>query len=143
MTFDMFRRVVSSVAVRLVWTLWLLFGMVAVPVGAQEAADWTNGTKQVDGETARLELSTDELDLSTYEMDLRYRMISQAIGLVIGLVVLHFVQVKLKINRGYFWFMVVGVTFLFVLNSFRPKYDANQPLPSTSDPPTYAPTTVR
>ena len=57
--------------------------------------------------TPSLELPSDP-ELATNEANLRYRMILQMVAIVIGLIALHLMQVKLKIPRGYFWFVVGG-----------------------------------
>lgn len=119
--------------------------LVASPI----AVAWAQGdsesstTRSEQQEPTRFKLSVPETDLATYEAELRYRMIWKMVGFVLLLGFLHLVQVKLKINRAYFWFMVCGVIFLFVLNGYRPKYDPNQKRLQSNDPPTYAPTHAR
>jgi len=70
-------------------------------------------------------------------------MYMQLIGAVLGLVVPHLIQVKFKIHRGYFWFVVGGVIVAMVLNSYRPKYDPNRSSPTSDSAPEYAPLKAR
>ena len=119
-----------------------LIAIQSVTAWSQDEAKkdfFTDGPDQ----PTRFKLRVPETDIAVYEAELRYRMYLQMIGFLVLLGVLHLVQVKLKIHRGYFWFMVGGVIFLCMLNSYRPKIDLNKPRPTSDEPPTYAPTHAR
>ncbi|MBX9656678.1 hypothetical protein K2Y11_23925 [bacterium] len=118
------------------WTFVVLF--------IYQGTAWSQemGVERLSGHDSKpsMELAAPETDIAIYETELRYRMIVQLIGFIVALGVLHLIQVKLKINRAYFWFVVGGVILMFALTSYLPKSDPNKPRPQTDDSPTYAPT---
>ncbi len=112
--------------------------------------NWKEQSEETDREIPQLKLGKSP-DVAIYESELRYRMISQIILLSVGFSlavgVLHLIQVKLKIHRGYFWFMVGGVIVLMVINSatnsYRKKaFPAFQRTESETTP-IYAPTSAK
>lgn len=106
------------------------------PAGLSRPSDSTSESR-----LPQIGLHESEQDSAIYMAELRYRMIWQLIGFIVLLVILHFLQVKLKLPRAQFWFTVVVVFAGLILSSYhKTSPSSRSPL---DDSPTYAPTHAR
>jgi hypothetical protein len=126
-----------------VWILGLMLVSAANLCCGQEDSPLGNfptTTAKAEGVATPSLTVSSESELAAYEADLRYRMILQMVGFIIVLGVLHLIQVKLKIQRAYFWLVVGGVILGLVLNSYRPQVNTSDDAVPVDTAPTYAPT---